>query len=370
MNYRWGGYILFLWCLVIPSAQAATLYIDPTMSETGQGGSVVMAVRLDTTNEQCINAVDAVLTFDESLQVADISIGNSIFPIWIQPPVYDNTTHTISFAGGLPNGYCGRIPGDPALTNILTEIVFRTPANAPEGSIYPVRFTENAAAYLNDGQGTRIAVDTQDADIAVAGTYDALSDEAWRDRVLADSDAPEDFSVVLSRTNNAFQGKYFITFSTTDKQTGIDHYEVMEQPLDQFNFFNFGAATAPWQEVVSPYVLDDQSLNSTIFVKAVDKAGNEYIATLVPDEELRGVNVGMMVFYGAIAVVGVLLLGLLFAWWFVRRTHQRELASVQRVEQYDDIEDETVQPYVSDVAEAALGADHDQSNEATETHRL
>ena len=32
-----------------------------------------------------------------------------------------------------------------------------------------------------------------------------------------------------------------------------------------------------WEKVVSPYVLKDQSLNSVIRVKAVDRAGNERI---------------------------------------------------------------------------------------------
>ena len=27
---------------------------------------------------------------------------------------------TVTFAGGIPNGYCGRVNGDPKLTNIIT----------------------------------------------------------------------------------------------------------------------------------------------------------------------------------------------------------------------------------------------------------
>ena len=81
--------------------------------------------------------------------------------------------------------------------------------------------------------------------------------------------------------------KYWISFNTTDKQTGIDHYEIMEEPLTQFGSFQWGRADAPWIEERSPYVLDDQSLNSIIRVKAIDKAGNEYIANLIPDESMR-----------------------------------------------------------------------------------
>jgi hypothetical protein len=66
-----------------------------------------------------------------------------------------------------------------------------------------------------------------------------------------------------------FGGLYYIVFSTVDKQSGVDHYEVFEN----------GA----WEKVVSPYKLPDQSLKSEIKVKAIDKAGNERVGDYAGD---------------------------------------------------------------------------------------
>jgi cbb3-type cytochrome oxidase subunit 3 len=82
----------------------------------------------------------------------------------------------------------------------------------------------------------------------------------------------------------------------------------MEEPLSKFWAFEWGRGDAPWITARSPYPLEDQSLNSTIRVKAIDKAGNEYIATLVPDEELRGISTEEVVTWGGSALVAVLVI--------------------------------------------------------------
>lgn len=66
-----------------------------------------------------------------------------------------------------------------------------------------------------------------------------------------------------------FDGKYFLVFATQDKGSGISHYEVCEG----------GKRKCAIAE--SPYLLQNQKLNQKIFVKAVDKNGNEYIYDFV-----------------------------------------------------------------------------------------
>jgi hypothetical protein len=51
--------------------------------------------------------------------------------------------------------------------------------------------------------------------------------------------------------------------------SGIDHFEVKEGKKD-------------FKKAESPYLLEDQELKSKILVKAVDKAGNEKIAEIIP----------------------------------------------------------------------------------------
>jgi hypothetical protein len=147
----------------------------------------------------------------------------------------------------------------------------------------------------------------------------------WQEAVENDNFPPEKFSIGLERTTNAFSNKYFIVFNTTDKQSGIDHYEVIEEPLDTKNLFGWGAETAPWVEAKSPYVLEDQSLNSTIRVRAIDKAGNEYIATYIPETEKRTISSDNIVIIAVLITGGILLLlallGLVF--FFLRRRNKK-----------------------------------------------
>jgi hypothetical protein len=322
--------LLLLFCLLFsaPAAEAATLYMDPSTASVGKGGSISVAIRIDTAPGECINAVDGVIAYDPGLQVSDISTGQSIFSLWIEQPTFNNDTRTITFAGGVPNGYCGRVDGDPQLTNTIAEVIFRAPsfsigatASSASSNIY---FTEESGVYLNDGLGTRVVPAFSGASITLREEFTSGADDAWRNEVSADTIPPSEFSITLTKDTSAFQGDYFIVFNTTDKQTGIDHYEVIEEGANNFNPFGWGAATAPWVRAVSPYVLQDQSLSSTIRVKAIDKAGNEYVATLVPDESLRTLDRLPL----ALAIVAAFSVLAFFAaiWLFWRARRKRRLA--------------------------------------------
>jgi len=100
-----------------------------------------------------------------------------------------------------------------------------------------------------------------------------LAGKEWSKRVIframVDSTVPEKFKSEIGQDPSVFGGKYFLSFSTTDKLSGIDHYEVKEGNKD-------------FKEVKSPYVLEDQNLRGKIIVKAIDKAGNEQISEIKP----------------------------------------------------------------------------------------
>lgn len=274
------------------SVSAATLYMSPSETEIYPGDTLAVEVRLNTDENECVNVVDGVIEFDANIVPVDISRGNSIVPIWVEDPVIDLPNKRITFAGGIPNGYCGRIAGDPKLTNIVLEILFQAPAFAvgigQRDDIADITFSAETGVYLNDGTGSLAPLQTFGSQLAVAKKASSTPRNEWTSRVDDDDQPPQVFSITLSTDPSIYNGKYFVTFNTTDKQSGIDHYEIIEEPIDDFDLFAWGAVDAPWTKVRSPYLLKDQSLNSTIRVKAVDKAGNEYIAVYVPEEELRG----------------------------------------------------------------------------------
>ncbi|OGH83817.1 MAG: hypothetical protein A2261_03705 [Candidatus Magasanikbacteria bacterium RIFOXYA2_FULL_44_8] len=104
-----------------------------------------------------------------------------------------------------------------------------------------------------------------------------------------DVDAPESFKPEIAQDPNIFGGKWFLAFATQDKGSGIDHYEIREDL--GFRIKNLGGIIKKflipksyllnsWQEVESPYVLKDQKLKSWVYIKAIDKAGNERIEVI------------------------------------------------------------------------------------------
>ncbi len=296
-------------------AQAASLYVDPLFSSLGRGDAITMSVRLDTdeANEECINAVDAVIHYSENIILTDVSTGDSIFSMWVERPKIDAVNRTVTFAGGIPNGYCGRVQGDPRLTNTLAQLIFRSPGfsigqNTAATSTAKIEFGPETTAYINDGFGTKAELALFGASVDLSKNAGAELKDPWRDAVVTDDVAPEPFSITLHQDEFAFNGNYFIVFNTSDKQTGIDQYQVMEEPLTEFWTFDWGRADAPWIVTPSPYELKDQSLNSIIRVKAIDKAGNEHIATLVPDEAMRSVPTNVIIFYAAAGFVGLIIL--------------------------------------------------------------
>lgn len=120
-------------------------------------------------------------------------------------------------------------------------------------------------------------------------------------RFMKDSVPPEPFNVRLTRGDqNIFGGRSFISFTTTDVTSGVDHYEVLD-----------GGETGTWQVATSPYLLLDQSDSPSVHVRAVDKAGNARETVLQVPVEMSGlgraVRVGGMV---AVVVEVLLLLGL------------------------------------------------------------
>ena len=334
MNRPLAFVVLFAFFWMQP-ASAATLYFDPAISELERGGAEVISVRLDTDEAQseCVNVVEGVLDLTGPIKVVDTSLGESIFSIWVESPTISSDGSQITFAGGIPNGYCGRIEGDPRLTNNIFNIVVRADADLPpdgEVEAAAIAFTNQTQAYLNDGSGTKARLLLMDKQISVLPQLSTNPSDVWSDSVAQDNIRPQEFSIVLVQEDLIHNGRYYITFNTTDKQSGIDHYEVMEEPLSQFGSFTWGRADAPWVIAShNQYVLKDQNLNSIIRVKAVDKAGNEYVATYLPDETLRTTP---LTHVALLVLLVISFLVLLYGVWAYNQK-RRQLAEEKALEQ-------------------------------------
>jgi hypothetical protein len=90
---------------------------------------------------------------------------------------------------------------------------------------------------------------------------------------MIDTTVPEEFNPEIAE----IEGKKYLVFLTTDKTSGVDHYEIAT--LNQVGIFLNAKPKLEWKTGKSPYLLGDQNL-SKIFVKAIDKAGNEQISEI------------------------------------------------------------------------------------------
>ncbi len=255
------AFVLFIFNLGV--AKAAMLYFDPASGDYGAGDTFVVNLRIDNENE-CINAVDASIQFPtDLLRVVDFSRGSSILSLWIKEPEIDNEKGIVSFSGGIPAGYCGRITGDPALSNILGKIIFSVlpeVQNLEETGFANIEISPESQVLLNDGLGTPAKVSVQNADFLIHSSP-VLSQNEWLNELKNDQTLPEPFDVIIQRDSKVYSGKYYIVFSTVDKQSGLDYFEVFEN--------------GQWRRAESPYLLKNQNSTDQLQVRAFDKAGNE-----------------------------------------------------------------------------------------------
>lgn len=275
-------------------AYAATLSIDPSDGHFGPGDTFVLTVRLDTASDECVNAASVVINYPTDwMKASAISKGESLFTLWPEEPTIDLDNGVVRFDGGIPAGYCGRVQGDPGKTNILAKVIFTIPGNMIGGKTatgpesLAVTFGADTKVLLNDGFGTLAPL------TLVSGAYIrelnslGLKNE-WIDLVHEDTVPPELFHVELAKEANIFQGKFFIIFSTIDKQSGVHHYEVSEDDPEQFGFVRGKKyEKSLFVTATSPYVLLDQELKSRVIVRAYDHSGNVSEAILPPQNGVK-----------------------------------------------------------------------------------
>ena len=265
---------IFVFCFVLFSvlpfgARAAILYFKPDSGKYYQDETFSVQVMIDT-EEDCINTVKGEIDFSKDvLEAVNFATGNSILTIWLQTPKIDQNLGKISFIGGIPGGYCGPLPGEPGELDLLLKIFFKTKRDGMAN----LRFSEESQVLLNDSLGTPAKLTIKGAVFTILPGIPEVPKEEWQEELEKDNIPPEPFEIEIHRTPEIFEGKYFITFFTSDKQTGLDYFEVKEGKRN-------------WEKAESPYLLEDQDLKSIIKVKAVDKAGNERLAEYIPPKKI------------------------------------------------------------------------------------
>lgn len=244
------GIVVLLFFSITLSVYAAEIIFQTPTQALGVGDEFSVPIVLSSPSES-VNAVSGDIVFsDDTLSVENILSANSVVTEWIDPP--HSNGNSVVFSGIMPGGYettvdpvtQGRLPG------IIATIVFKVKA-AGAGNI---QFSD-AHAYKNDGLGSEASIQTHVANFSLGDVGSGILIKTY------DTNPPLAFTPIISHYLSLYDGRWFVVFGTTDKETGIDHYEVKEGSGD-------------WVRADSPYVLNDQTLSGAVSVKAVDLAGN------------------------------------------------------------------------------------------------
>ena len=238
------------------TAFAAEIFYDADTRKVKANTEFEVGVFLNAESEN-INAIEGILRFPaDILEFKELNDGNSIVNFWVErPKLY--TENEIIFSGITPGGFVDK-------RGLIFKITFLA-KNEGNGKLE----MQDIKALLNDGKGT--AADISVSPLKIIVTSQDLSLPPKKE--AKDQEPPESFKPEIARDPAIFDGKWFLVFATQDKGLGIDRYEVSESRKQKIE-------NRRWETAESPYWLKDQKLRSFVYVKAVDKAGNERIAML------------------------------------------------------------------------------------------
>ncbi|MEA1925745.1 MAG: hypothetical protein U9M90_00665 [Patescibacteria group bacterium] len=261
--------------LAFHGAEAAKLFLEqagPQEENLGLGENIHLELFFDS-REQNINTIQGKIFFSsETVSLERISQENSILSYWVEPPQIKNAGEIV-FSGLAPGGF-----------------------NGPKGLVLSIDFLAQkeglarigvgeARVLLNDGKGTELETISSEIKLLVGPRKIGQISDARKPAAAIpdDSTAPETFIPAISQHEELFDGKWFVSFYARDIHYGISHYEIFES-RKLIDFEQASEESASWIGAGSPYLLQDQSLQSYVYVKAVDKAGNKRIAMVLPRE--------------------------------------------------------------------------------------
>lgn len=250
INYK---IIIFLLAIFIFPIDifAASIDVENKDTDVQEEDTIIFDVYLNSQDE--INSIEGNITVEGDYTIKTISTAGSIFDMWPNKPSFEDGV--ISFVGGSASSVFGN---RLKLFSIIAQV------HSKDGIMFS---SDQVNVFLGDGIGTNIVVDSFEKEIVLPDSDGNILDK-FNELVLSDQEAPIGFEISIGRDSDTFDGKYFASFNTTDKDSGIERYEIIE-----------GDTKTP---VVTgtTYVLQDQSLKGNLIVKAIDKAGNVQVSEI------------------------------------------------------------------------------------------
>ena len=256
---------VFYFLLFVLPTQAARLYFQPQEAVIGSEKEFSVAVNVDA--GKSINAIQAVISVPKELTPVDITEGNSIITFWVEKPNFDESSRLLTFSGIIPGGF------QEEKASLLI-VKFKT-TKEQEGKAVLTFNKEKTKIYLHTSEGVEDSLELESLTLPII---------KGKENIIVktdDNDSPENFKPEISRDPNIFENRRFLVFATQDKGSGVEYYKVKETRQKFFSIFS------KWTSAESPYILRDQKMRSYVFVKAIDKAGNERITKILPENPLQ-----------------------------------------------------------------------------------
>ena len=262
-------FIFFSQGVFATSALAATIKIESDFSNLHVGDVFTIDVTVDA-EKQTLNAIETSIVFPEDiLEYVSNDDGDSAISLWIQKPSQQNS-NVITLSGITPGGF---VQDNVKILSLTFKVL-----NEGQGNIE----NTNTKLLINDGLGTEALVNQQNLHLSVVEGNSSIVVNT------VDEEIPEHFNPEIIQDKDVFEGKYALIFSTKDKGSGLDHYEIREGLFGKYEIAE------------SPYELKYQSLDKKIFVKAIDVSGNERLEIFYPQNwkpwyEHTGVVVSILI---------------------------------------------------------------------------
>lgn len=253
-NRQASAWRIIIGCVMCFGAGTASAveYSFSHRGEVGVGDRLHIDVMVNTKGDT-INAIEGDINlYGDAASIVTVYNGGSIVSYWMEEAV--RTGNSISFAGIIPGGFSG--------TGLLMTLVVEG------GEVGIASIDARAMRTLrHDGYGTEIGSNVVPTNIAVIenATHVAIDD--------IDVDPPEWLELAIVQADDMFDGQATLIFAADDTGHGISHYEVQESKTGRLGNDN-------WSVAESPYIIQDQTLSSTFFVKAIDAAGNVRIVAI------------------------------------------------------------------------------------------
>lgn len=250
-------YLLFIFLMgvsytnCVTATFAATVKVESDFRNFHVGDVFSLEIVVDT-EEKTVNAVDVTVQFPaEFLTYQEYDDGASVLNVWIDKPAF-NMFNQIHLAGITPGGFNGNTV---QIITLLFKVIQTGQGNV---DITAAKFL------LHDGEGTEATVTVQNLHLA------STEGESNIRVFTVDDELPESFTPTILFDPDVYNGQAVLIFSTKDKGSGLDHFKIKEGMFGNYI------------KSESPYLIKYQDLDRKIFIKAIDKNGNERTEILYP----------------------------------------------------------------------------------------